>query len=263
MGTDRLVRFYCLVTSLALIAFVFPTPISASEPTIRLTNGEFAPLMSARVKHGGLVSHIVTEALANSGYQVEYGFFPWKRAYVMAKNGRWDGSVGWGYTNERAEDFVYSDAVFPSRTYFFHLERTSFDWQEDSDLLGIKIGVNRGYLSEKMLQKMQERGLNISYQTTTTELQNFRALLSGRVDVVISNDTIARGLLTEHFSPQERDIIVQHPRPFTESPLHVIVSKNIEHTEEIILAINRGLEALRESGRYQALLDEFEAGGYE
>ncbi|OOF17964.1 hypothetical protein BZJ17_16620 [Salinivibrio sp. IB574] len=47
MGTDRLVRFYCLVTSLALIAFVFPTPISASEPTIRLTNGEFAPLMSA------------------------------------------------------------------------------------------------------------------------------------------------------------------------------------------------------------------------
>ncbi|OOF31930.1 substrate-binding periplasmic protein [Salinivibrio proteolyticus] len=257
----RLIRRWVLTIACALIVSTFPA--TASEPTIRLTNGEFSPLMSARAKHGGLVSHIVSEALASSGYQVEYGFFPWKRAYIMAKNGRWDGSVGWGYTDERAEDFVYSDAIFPAREYFFYREGFVFDWQEDSDLQGIKIGVNRGYLSQNVLQNMQERGLNINYLTTTTELQNLRALLGGRVDVVVCNDLVAKRLLNQHFSLQERDIIVQHPRPFTESPLHVIVSNNIEHTEEVILAINRGLGALRESGRYQALLDEFEAGGYE
>ncbi|OOF26552.1 hypothetical protein BZJ19_05365 [Salinivibrio proteolyticus] len=263
MGTDRLVRFYCVVTSLALIAFVFPTPVSASKPTIRLTNGEFAPLMSARVKHGGLVSHIVTEALANSGYEVEYGFFPWKRAFVMAKNGRWDGSVAWGYTAERANDFAYSDPIYPERIYLYYRQHFVFDWQDDTDLQGVKLGVNRGYLDEYMLQQMQKRGLDINYQTTTTELQNFRALLGGRVDVVISNGLVAERLLKEHLTPQEQDKILQHPRPFRVTPLHVLISKNIDHTDEYTSAINRGLQMLHNSGRYDELIADFNSGAYD
>nr|WP_277868812.1 transporter substrate-binding domain-containing protein [Salinivibrio sp. IB574] len=230
---------------------------------MRLTNGEFAPLTSVKMKHGGVFSHIVTEALASSGYQVEYGFFPWKRAFVMAKNGQWDGSVTWGFRDEFTEDFSYSEPVFTIYVYLYHRKNFVFNWQEDSDLEGVKLGVNRGYLDEYMLNQMQKRGLNITYQSTTTELQNFRALLSGRVDVVISAGLIAERLVRDNFTKSEQQNIAQHPRPFRVTPLHVLISRKIDHTEEFTSAINRGLEALRESGRYQALLDEFEAGGYE
>ncbi len=52
--------------------------VRAAE-TIRLTNGEWQPYLSKDAPHHGFASHIVTEAFALVGVEVEYGFFPWKR----------------------------------------------------------------------------------------------------------------------------------------------------------------------------------------
>jgi len=63
--------------------------------TIRLTNGEWQPFLSKDAPHHGFASHIVTAAFALVGVEVEYGFFPWKRSFKLAKEGTWDGSVVW------------------------------------------------------------------------------------------------------------------------------------------------------------------------
>ncbi|SIN86838.1 ABC transporter substrate-binding protein [Salinivibrio sp. ES.052] len=252
---------YCL--SIVIVGMLFTPHAGAKDKIIRLTSGEFAPLMSAKTKHRGLISHIVDEAASLSGYRVHYGFFPWKRAYVMAKSGYWDGSVAWGYTAEREKYFVYSAPIFPEQVYLYHRKHYAFDWQEEADLEGIKLGVNRGYLDEYMLQQMQKRGLQINYQTTTTELQNFRALLGGRIDIVISNSLIAERVLRQHFDEQERGNIVHHARPFRVTSLHVLISREIEQTDEYISALNQGLERLHQSGRYDELVSDFKAGAYD
>ncbi len=45
-----------------------------TQETIRLTNGEYQPTLSENVPHYGFATHIVTEAFALVGFDVEYGF---------------------------------------------------------------------------------------------------------------------------------------------------------------------------------------------
>ncbi len=82
----------CLIASWILI---LGCGVAAAEMsnTIRLTNGEWQPYLSKDVPHFGIASHIVTEAFALVGVEVEYGFFPWARSMKLAKVGRWDGRV--------------------------------------------------------------------------------------------------------------------------------------------------------------------------
>ncbi len=47
--------------------------------TIRLANGEWHSFLSKGAPHHGFASHIVTDAFALVGVEVEYGFFPWSR----------------------------------------------------------------------------------------------------------------------------------------------------------------------------------------
>ncbi len=86
-----------LWTILLFITISTSTSIWAEE-TIRITNGEWPPSFSKDLKHGGVTSHVVPEAFALEGIKVEYGWFPWKRGLIMAKEGKWDAAIGWRKT---------------------------------------------------------------------------------------------------------------------------------------------------------------------
>jgi len=60
--------------------FFFFSTFSWAGEAIRLTTGEFVPFTSKSLKYNGVISRIVTEAFALEGGEVEYGWYPWKRA---------------------------------------------------------------------------------------------------------------------------------------------------------------------------------------
>jgi polar amino acid transport system substrate-binding protein len=80
---------------------------SFAAETLLLTNGEWPPYLSKNLKYYGSASRIVTEAFALEGINVEYKFFPWKRAYKNAELGIWDGSVVWFDTPELRKFFLH------------------------------------------------------------------------------------------------------------------------------------------------------------
>ena len=96
---------------------------SPAQETIRLSNGEWEPFLSQNYEHYGVLSRIVTETFALEGITVEYGFFPWKRAMALAQDGDWDGSIIWGYNQNRAKHFIYSDPVSERDWGVFSFER--------------------------------------------------------------------------------------------------------------------------------------------
>ena len=78
-----------------LLLFLSGT-VGYGEERIRLTNGEWAPYTSASMPGGGIMSQIITEAFALSGIKVDYVYLTsWKRAYILAAKGRYDGSLTW------------------------------------------------------------------------------------------------------------------------------------------------------------------------
>ena len=92
-------KVFTAIMILFLIAFCF-SPVFAEEE-IMISIGEWHPFISKELPHYGIVSHIISEAFAESQIKMKYGFFPWKRSYNYVKTGKYHASAIWGKTEER------------------------------------------------------------------------------------------------------------------------------------------------------------------
>ena len=97
-----------LKITIIILIYLCNLHVSFADETIRLANGEWAPYFSTKLKYYGIGSRIVAEAFHLEGIKVEYGFFPWKRAFEIAKEGKWPGVVGFESSTERTPYF-YAD----------------------------------------------------------------------------------------------------------------------------------------------------------
>lgn len=253
-----------IIKSITLVVLVFAFSFSAvAEPrAVRLANGEWPPYQSEHLEHYGLASRIVTEAFALEGINVEYGFFPWNRSFMLAKKGRWDGTLVWSYSEERAKDFYYSDPVIHSTWVFFHLKTIPFDWNTIDDLKPFKIGGTIGYFYDKEFQEAEESGKIRVFRIAEDE-QNFVKLLKGRIDIFPQDINAGYAMINKLFTKDEAQLFTYHPKPIKDEAFSLILSKNIKENKQLIEVFNRGLRRLRESGKIDQYLSESRKGEYE
>jgi len=217
--------------------------------------------MSEHVPHYGMGSHIVTEAFAVMGVEVEYGFFPWKRAYDVAKRGTWDGTVGWSFSDERGEAFFFSDPIFPSTFALFHLKDFSFDWNSMEDLKDMKIGVTMEYFYGDEFVAAEKAGVIHPEYVASDEL-NLKKLFKGRVQVFVGDIMVTYDQIRDTFSAQEVAAFTHHPKVLLSRDLHLLLTKANPDSERLIDIFNRGLKQLKESGRYNQIIADALAGKY-
>jgi polar amino acid transport system substrate-binding protein len=227
--------------------------------TIRITNGEWPPFTSENLPDKGPLSRIVTEAFALEGITVEYGYFPWKRAYDYAKSGKWDGSVGWAPTPKHIQDFHMSTPVITVDKALFHLKNIPFDWTTIDDLKGWKVGGTAGYSYGDDWDKAVKDG-RLKVEEVTTDEQNLRKLLLRRVDIVAMEVDVANYLIRAHLSPEEAAMITQHPRLVMQTPICLALSRQSARSADLLTRFNRGLRRLTESGAYERSLQELHTG---
>ncbi len=241
-----------------LFAVVFvATQVLAAE-TIRLASGEWVPYQSKSLKHSGVVSRIVTEAFALGGVTVEYEYYPWKRGYVFAENGELDGTFLWFDTAERRAAFYVSEPVIDIQYVFFHLKDYAFDWQTVDDLRGVTIGATVGYDLGEAFQQV-EQGRAISVERVSTDKQNFQKLLLGRVQVFPSGREAGYALIRQLFPPEKAELFTHHPLPLKAAPHHLLLSKKKARNRQLIKLFNKGLQQLKDSGKYEQYLVEMRA----
>ncbi len=240
--------------------FFFVSTLLQAE-TIRLTNGEWPPYLSEHYKHQGVVSRIVREAFEISEIDVEYGFFPWARAFKNAKLGNeWLGSVVWAITPERRDDFVFSDAVFGDKTVFFHLAINDVRWTSLKDLSQYQIGATRSYAYGEEFHRLEKEGvLNVKW--ATHDVNNFRKLLAGRIDLFPVQEFVGIEILKTNFSESEFNKI-RYTQSFRETPYYLMLNKNAPESERYIRLFNQGLSALKASGKLQKYLSDNAKGLY-
>ena len=228
---------------------------------VRLTNGEWPPFLAEQYKHHGLASRIVSEAFALEGVKVEYGFFPWARAYRLAESGEWEGSVVWRSSPQRKELFFISDPVIPDKVVFFHLKSRPFDWKTTADLVGTRIVATRNYLYGEDFEAAEKAKL-IEVDRVNSDKLGFSMLLRGRVDVFPLSLDVGYSMLRSDFKEGELALVTHHPLPVTEEPLCLLLSKKVAGNDKLITVFNRGLKRLRESGKVDQYIAESRAGLY-
>ena len=229
--------------------------------TIRLANGEWRPFTSKELKHYGVFSRIVSNAFALKGIKAEYVFLPWERGERLSIAGKLDGNIAYAGSEEFEKNFYYSAPIGEGVKVFFHLKDYEFDWQDLSDLHGIKIGAAIGYLFGHAFEKEErEGGLSV---TRVADLQAlYRMLVLKRVRLVPQTLEVGYDLLNTKFDPEISNLITHHPRPLMKTTFHVIFPKRIKRSKRMLNLFNEGLAQLKKSGKYDAYLEEFRSENY-
>lgn len=222
--------------------------------TVRVATGEWPPFTSQKLPAGGPMTEIVSEAFALVGIRVEYGYFPWRRGYEYAKDGRWDGSIGWECNTPKHElDFVLSQPILVVDKVLYSRKESGFDWRDVGSLARWRLGAADGY-SYGSAWDLAVKTHQISVETVPLDEQNLRKLLAGRVDVVAIEAEVATYLLATQFDPKAANLLVAHPKILTRSPICFALSRQTGRGEALMKRFNEGLQKLKASGRYAKIL---------
>ena len=236
------------------LTLLLPSWLQAQE--ITLTNGEWAPYLSEKLKKSGYMSHIVSEAFAAEGIKVKYVFLPWKRAYEDAKTGKYEGSLVWGYNDDRAKDFLFTEPVAKLGTSLFHLKGKTITWDALTDLKNYKIGGVVGYAYG--VEDLEKQGV-IKITRIGNDKGNYKKLTAGRIDIVLEDTEVGYTLISQLGLS---DKITAHPKKLKLRDYSVIISKKAPNAQKLIDAFNRGLKKVMEDGRYQQFVEDSRKGAY-
>lgn len=226
-----------------------------AQEKIHLTNGEWPPYLSSELPYYGVASRIVSEAFSRIGIKVEYDFFPWSRAYEMAKIGEWDGSLIWSYSTERERFFYFSDPIVIRKMVLFHMKNYQFDWCTMADLRGIPIGATLGYYYGKAFEEAEKSGLITVIWIPYDEL-NLKKLYHDRIKLFAGDLLVTPTMIKKHFTIEQRAMFTHHDRPLDVGGYHLMLSRKKSGNKELMARFNQSLNQLRASGVLDRYLAE-------
>ncbi|MBN2651085.1 MAG: transporter substrate-binding domain-containing protein [Spirochaetales bacterium] len=236
---------------LALTIFLISQLLQAN-PVIKIGVDEFPPYFSQNSASGGILTEIISESFKIVGYSVEFVWVPWKRALVMTESGSLDGTAGWFSTTEREKVFIVSPPLIADSQSFFYLKEKKFNWIDIDSLSGLRIGATSGYDYGSAFHEAEKAG-NFIVEWVSTDLQNFRKLFTGRIDVFPMNTIAGYEILKNNFSAEELSLITHHPKVLRSEPLHMLFHRSPEH-QAIMNDFARGFAILKDSGRFSTYI---------
>lgn len=237
----------------SIILLIFSATFSFTHETIKITIGEWPPFISEESENYGFLSLLVSETFELVDVKVEYGFYPWKRSYEMAKSGEWDASIGWSKTKEREVDFYFSSAIGKQSKVIMFLKSKPVNYKTAMDLKGISLGKTRGYTYGPIFDKAAKDGVFKS-SDTNSDSQSIKMLLNGRFDAIAAELEVANYILEKEFG-NSKDKVSFGP-VMDEIPLNVAFTKS-PRGEALHAKFEEGLLKLKVSGRYDAILNTY------
>ncbi|OAJ94384.1 ABC transporter substrate-binding protein [Vibrio bivalvicida] len=221
----------------------FDANAKSSPEVIQIAAGNWAPFIGETLENYGHVGDTIQQAFANQGYQVEFHFYPWKRAYKKASEGEYVATAVWMYAEERTEFFKYSDPVAQEQFVFFHLQEIPFDWQSLADIEGKQLGGGLGYSYGAELDQMLEHK-RISMNRVESPEKAFQLLKYRRVELVPEEKHIGMYALSQ-LPLETQKLITYHPKPFLTNDSYLMFSKAHPKAQALMEVFNQGLAQLK------------------
>lgn len=219
-----------------------------------VTGDDYAPFTGKTLPAGGMLTQVVQAALQHSGVEYSLAWRPWKRGYVQTLSGGFDATFPYVKTAEREVLFLYSQPIFHVEQYIFSRAGDVIEITEKASMRGRSLCYPLGWQPPANIQQMLDDG-ELSRHAPVGLKECARLLLMGRDDFFISDRLLGETALQLSGVPAEKfrrsNTAVGH------NALHLIVPREHAHGAEIIGQFNRGLTALKTSGDYQRLLENY------
>lgn len=233
---------------------------SQMHQTIRIATGEYPPWTGSTLPHHGYVNHIIQEAFSSQGVGVIFVYQPWKRAFEEARQGKFDATSYWYDNTERRESMVFSDPLITNRTVFFQRQDDAeIHWKSLGDLSSYRMSATLGFTyTDDFYQAMQNDIINPVM--VPSDVQNLKLLMAKRTDI-FATDEMSGFYMAAQLSIDPRKLKVVKPA-LTTTNGYLLASKSNSDSDVVIDTFNRGLRAIKASGKYQAILDRVDNSSF-
>ncbi len=208
-------------------------------------------LVSDKLDGYGAIPQIITSAFKEENINVDYKFYNYKYAYLLAKWGKKCISVPWPKTKELKTYFLFSSYINTTNIYlFYNKERHPKGIKKDLSLY--KIGGVQGFYRENYFKNNKL----LRYTSYDNIHDLVMALINGQVDVVPAEKSIFQTYLNKNFYNYV-DEISYEKKPIIKSKDYVIFSKRCEDIKDIRQKFNKGLQIIKTNGTLKKILYKY------
>lgn len=243
-------KVFLFISGILLVIVFFTSSLSAQEVEIAVDEAN-PPFMYKDCNTGnavGLYPELVRAVFREIGINAQILPMPWKRTLLMGKMGKM-GIAGIYKNHDRLLIFDYSDAIFDEKICIYTNKNKLFNYNELSDLNGMRIGVINGWSYGDDFDKSKEDGSFFVEGNSSDEL-NFKKLELGRLDCLLaiqqSGDSIIEKLNLQND-------IVKLKNPVVINPTYIVFAKKTNQ-QELIHKFNDVVNQMKQDGSYQLLI---------
>ncbi len=225
--------------------------------TIKFVTGEYDPYVSKEIVGYGMVTEIISATVKEMGFEPEYMFYPWKRCEATVKKARAWATFPYTYTEERANQFLYSAGLIVTTDKFFYYKKRfekKIIWNKLEDLMSFKMGGVLGYFYEK---EFNQAGLDMYY--SDIERAALKLLKFGRTDLLLLDEAVGWNLIRKYY-PQEIDDFGVLDKAYLISGNYLMVSKNYPDSQKLLNKFNIAFKQIKHKGIIDQILNKYNFG---
>jgi polar amino acid transport system substrate-binding protein len=233
------------------LTLIICAPVCAVDAEeLRLTASEWRPYVDSGVQGNGFAAALVARALERAGYDVTVDIGAWPDALKKTVAGERDVFATLWFTDERAEDVVFSEPYIECEITFIRRSDGEIRIGTREDLLGLKIGVVDDFAYSP--DTVDTAGIEIMSFGSVTE--NIAGLRDRELDLVLADRRVAMTEINENALAKSFDVL---PDPLISRGLRIGVSKERDDAADIVAAFEREIAKMQEDGSYNAILATF------
>ena len=182
-----------LLSLLLLLSAVLPVKVAAETAPVKLIRvGSFEDTFNYCNEKGarkGYGYELLETLSGYTGWQFEYVTCDWSDCFEKLENGEIDIMGGISYTEDRAEEMLFSDEPMGEEKYYLYadLSRTDLSTSDYKTLNGKKVGVVMGTEPEVMLTEWEEKyGIKTQHVNISNNEDVKQKLVNHEIDCFVS-----------------------------------------------------------------------------
>ena len=219
-----------------------------------VTGDDYAPFTGRELPRGGMLSAVVQAALDRSGTGSSLAWQPWNRGYMMTLRGEYDATFPYIRSEQREQGFLYSAPLYVSQQHLFSRATDPVEVDELSSVNGRRLCLPLGWQLPAKVQSLVDQGVLVRHSPPGLN-ECALLLLLGRDDVFLADRLLGTHALQATGAARLRFHV--SGSVLSRQTMHLIVPRSRPDAVQLIERFDRGLQALRDSGSYQALIESF------
>lgn len=215
-----------------LLALVSSFSLYSKEKIFKCGTDGFIPYTIYNEKTKKLTgpeADMLFEMAKRAGIKTKLNYYPWKRLLASTKDGDLDCMFAAFKTPEREEFANFMSVPFHVSTLsvFVH-KKSKFEFSKLEDLFKVKVGIVRGFSTNKEFDAAVKEG-KIKVEELTSHEQLFKMIDKNRLESTVINHDVGMSIIKKFKLKDVRAL----PTPLSSNSAYLIVSKKSEYSHLI------------------------------